>query len=156
LPPGEGSWVAEVLPAQAAVELQTARGRIIVRLFPTDAPSNVRSFLHLVRRGFFDGLTFHRVVPDFVSQGGDPRGDGSGGPGWVLPCEINLHRYHEGSMGIALAGRDTGGSQFFFAHGTQPHLDGRYTILGEIVEGTDVAESLIEGDMITRVRSIQP
>jgi cyclophilin family peptidyl-prolyl cis-trans isomerase len=151
-----GEWAAEPLPAQATVELATARGRIVVRLFPADAPSNVRSFLHLVRRGYFDGLTFHRVVPDFVSQGGDPRGDGSGGPGWALPCEINLHRYHEGSMGMALAGRDTGGSQFFFAHGTLPHLDGRYTIFGEIVEGKDVAENLIEGDVITRARLIQP
>ena len=155
-PPKEGAFAAEPLPAHATVELQTVRGRIVVRLFPTDAPTNVRSFLHLVRRGFFDGLTFHRVVPDFVSQGGDPRGDGSGGPGWALPCEINLHRYHEGSMGMALAGRDTGGSQFFFAHGTQPHLDGRYTLFGEIVEGKDVAESLIEGDVIQRARWIQP
>ena len=155
-PPETGPYTSEPLPAQAVVEMLTARGRILVRLFPADAPNNVRSFLYLVRRGFFDGQTFHRVVPDFVSQGGDPRGDGSGGPGWVLPCEINLHRYLEGTMGMALAGRDTGGSQFFFAHGTQPHLDGRYTIFGEIVEGKDVAESLIEGDPITRVRLIQP
>jgi cyclophilin family peptidyl-prolyl cis-trans isomerase len=106
--------------------------------------------LWLVRSGFYDGLTFHRVVPGFVSQGGDPRGDGAGGPGYLIPCEVNSRRYHAGVMGMALSGLDTGGSQFFFTHTPQPHLDGRYTAFGEIVEGLEVAAGLIEGDLIVR------
>jgi cyclophilin family peptidyl-prolyl cis-trans isomerase len=138
------------------VTLETTRGRIVVRLEPDWAPQTVRSFLYLVGRGYFDALSFHRVVPDFVSQGGDPRGDGSGGPGYVLPCEIGPLRYGEGTMGMALSGRDTGGSQFFFTHSPQPHLDGRYTVFGTIVEGLEVAQSLIEGDRMVRVKLADP
>lgn len=141
----------EPLERDAVARLETARGTIRVRLFTDDAPVTTRNFAALARRGFYDGLTFHRVVPDFVSQGGDPRGDGSGGPGWNIPCEINPHRYDEGVMGMALAGQDTGGSQFFFTHAPQPHLDGRYTAFGQILEGLDVAYRLQPGDKIVRV-----
>jgi cyclophilin family peptidyl-prolyl cis-trans isomerase len=142
---------APTLPL-TVVRLETSRGRIRVRLYVDDAPRTASNFVQLVRRRFYDGLTFHRVVPDFVSQGGDPRGDGSGGPGYMIPCEINPRRYGEGVMGMALAGRDTGGSQFFFTHAPTPHLDGRYTAFGEIVEGLDVAINLVEGDIIVSAR----
>jgi cyclophilin family peptidyl-prolyl cis-trans isomerase len=134
------------------VRLETTRGRIRVRLYVDDAPRTSANFVQLVRRRFYDGLTFHRVVPDYVSQGGDPRGNGSGGPGYMIPCEINPRRYGEGVMGMALAGRDTGGSQFFFTHAPEPQLDGRYTAFGEILDGREVAFSLVEGDVIVSAR----
>jgi cyclophilin family peptidyl-prolyl cis-trans isomerase len=134
------------------VRLRTTRGLIRVRLWSDEAPRTAGNFVTLVRRHFYDGLTFHRIVPDYVSQGGDPRGDGSGGPGYWLPCEIGTRRYEAGVIGMALAGRDTGGSQFFFAHAPEPHLDGRYTAFGEVVEGLDVVTQLIEGDVIVEAR----
>jgi cyclophilin family peptidyl-prolyl cis-trans isomerase len=134
------------------VRLTTTRGTIRIRLLVDDAPRTAKNFVDLVGRPLYDGLTFHRVVPNFVIQGGDPRGDGSGGPGYTIPCEINLHRYGEGTVGMALAGRDTGGSQFFIAHGPQPHLDGSYTTFGEIIEGLEVATGMVEGDVIQEAR----
>jgi cyclophilin family peptidyl-prolyl cis-trans isomerase len=136
----------------ATVRLRTTRGLIRVRLWTEDAPRTSANFIALARRRFYDGLPFHRVVPDFVSQGGDPSGDGSGGPGYALRCEIGMRRYDEGVMGMALAGRDTGGSQFFFTQAPQPHLDGRYTAFGEVIEGRDVVNRLIEGDLVLDVR----
>lgn len=130
------------------VRLRTTRGLIRARLWVDDAPRTAANLVTLARRHFFDGLTFHRVVPDFVSQGGDPRGDGSGGPGYMIPCEIGMRRYQEGVLGMALSGRDTGGSQFFFTHSPQPHLDGRYTAFGEVIAGLDVVAQLVEGDLI--------
>ena len=130
------------------MRLRTTRGVIVVRLWVDDAPRTAANFVALARKKFYDGLTFHRVVPDFVSQGGDPRGDGAGGPGYMIPCEISLRRYAEGVLGMALSGRDTGGSQFFFTHAPEPHLDGRYTAFGEVIAGLDVVTSLVEGDVI--------
>ncbi|MDB4967353.1 MAG: peptidylprolyl isomerase [Myxococcales bacterium] len=143
---------ASSTPAPATVRIKTTRGTIRARLWTEDAPRTSENFLALVKRGFYDKLTFHRVVPNFVSQGGDPRGDGSGGPGYMIPCEINMRRYGEGVLGMALSGRDTGGSQLFFTHSPQPHLDGRYTSFGEVIEGLDVAVRLIEGDVILEAR----
>lgn len=141
------------LPVPAAtLRLRTTRGIIRVRLWTDDAPRSSANFVTLARRHFYDGLPIHRVVPDFVSQGGDPRGDGSGGPGYALRCEIGMRRYEEGVMGMALAGRDTGGSQFFFTQSPQPHLDGRYTAFGEVIEGRDVVSRLVEGDVVLDVR----
>jgi cyclophilin family peptidyl-prolyl cis-trans isomerase len=146
---------APTVPSEAApklpptiVRIKTTRGTIRARLWVDDAPRTAANLVALARKRFFDKLPFHRVVPDFVSQGGDPRGDGAGGPGYMIPCEIGLRRYGEGVMGMALSGRDTGGSQFFFTHGPTPHLDGRYTAFGEIVSGLDVATALVEGDVI--------
>lgn len=130
------------------IRMTTTRGTLRIRLLVEDAPRTAQNFVNLVKKPFYDGITVHRVVPDFVSQAGDPRGDGSGGPGYVIPCEINPHRYGEGTVGMALAGRDTGGSQLFIAHSPQPTLDGLYTTFGEVIEGLDVATGLIEGDMI--------
>ena len=128
--------------------IHTARGDIIVALCPNEAPLTVYSFIHLARSHYFDGLTFHRVVPNFVAQGGDPRGDGWGGPGYTIRCEYNPLRYVRGAVGMALAGKDTGGSQFFITHSPQPRLDGRYTIFGQVIEGLDVLDKLTEGDVM--------
>ena len=140
----------EALPKLAAttVRIKTPRGTIRARLWVDDAPRTAANFVALAKKRFYDKLTFHRVVPDFVSQGGDPRGDGAGGPGYMIPCEIGMRRYGEGVLGMALSGRDTGGSQFFFTHSPQPHLDGRYTAFGEVVSGLDVVTALVEGDVI--------
>lgn len=149
----------EAVLAAARVEqrvaLRTAGGTIVVRLFGSDAPLTVASFVGLVSRGYFDGVSFHRVVPNFVVQGGDPRGDGNGGPGYQIRCEINARRYGRGSLGMALSGKDTGGSQFFITHTAQPHLDGGYTVFGEVVEGMDVVDRVLQGDLILEARVIE-
>ena len=139
------------LPARFLVALITRRGVIHLELYADEAPGTVRSFVALARRRFFDGLTFHRVVPNFVIQGGDPRGDGSGGPGYNIRCEINRHPYLPGAVGMALSGKDTGGSQFFITNSRQPHLDGRYTVFGRVLRGQEIVDSVLEGDEIVRV-----
>jgi cyclophilin family peptidyl-prolyl cis-trans isomerase len=106
----------------------------------------------LARQGFFKGATWHRVVPNFVVQDGDPRGDGEGGPGYTIRDEINERPYLRGTMGMALDWADTGGSQFFLTHSPQPHLDGRYTVFGQIVAGLDVLDRIQPGDAILGVR----
>ncbi|HEX9103585.1 MAG TPA: peptidylprolyl isomerase, partial [Polyangia bacterium] len=146
-PPPRSSGPAPKLPP-TTVRLRTTRGIIRARLWVDDAPRTAANFIALARKRFYDKLTFHRVVPDFVSQGGDPRGDGAGGPGYMIPCEIGMRRYGEGVLGMALSGRDTGGSQFFFTQAPAPHLDGRYTAFGEVLSGLDVVDTLVEGDVI--------
>lgn len=136
-------------PLRAAIE--TSKGAIVLRLLPEDAPVTVENFLALARSGFYDGVLFHRVVPDFVAQAGCPRGDGFGGPGYAIRCELNDRTYRRGSVGMALAGRDTGGSQFFIALAPAPHLDARYTLFAEVEAGMDVVGALVQGDRIDRV-----
>ena len=153
-PPAAPALSADDLTAALALRtatLRTSRGPIALRLHPEAAPATVARFAGLARRGFYDGLTFHRVVPGFVVQGGDPRGDGYGGPGWTQRCEDNRLGYHRGTVGMALAGRDTGGSQFFITYGDQPHLNGRYTAFAEVVSGFDALENLQVGDRILGV-----
>jgi cyclophilin family peptidyl-prolyl cis-trans isomerase/HEAT repeat protein len=137
------------------VEIRTERGTVTVRLACPQAPLTCLSFLQLAGQGFYDGLTFHRVVPDFVVQGGDPRGDGTGGPGYSIRDEINRLRYDRGAVGMALAGPDTGGSQFFITLSPQPHLDGGYTIFGEVVAGGEVVEQIRLGDRIETVVEVE-
>jgi cyclophilin family peptidyl-prolyl cis-trans isomerase len=132
--------------------IETNRGPITVRLFADDAPATVENFLGLATGGFYDGILWHRVVPAFVAQAGCPRGDGWGGPGYTIRCEINHRTYRRGSIGMALAGKDTGGSQFFICHRALPHLDGRYTLFGEVTDGMDVVDRLTQDDWIIRVR----
>jgi cyclophilin family peptidyl-prolyl cis-trans isomerase len=117
-----------------------------------DAPMTVVSFMDLARKGFFNGVPIHRVVPDFVVQDGDPRGDGEGGPGYTLRDEINQRPYLRGTVGMALDWEDTGGSQFFITHSPQPHLDGRYTVFGSVVNGMEVVDRIEPRDLITRIR----
>ena len=144
--PGAGE---ELFTPRAIVH--TRHGRIEIHLDIVEAPLTSASFMELARRGFYDGLPFHRVVPGFVVQGGDPRGDGSGGPGYTLRCEIGQRFYGRGAVGMALAGKDTGGSQFFVAESPQPHLDGGYTIFGWVASGMEAVEKIRPGDRIERV-----
>jgi len=141
-------------PSRPRVRLRTTRGTIEIALYPDEAPATVARFLELVGRRFFDGLAFHRVVPAFVIQTGDPRGDGYGGPGWSQRCEDNRLQYARGTVGMALAGRDTGGSQFFITHNAQPHLDFRYTAFGRVIAGMDVVDRIQQGDLIRDARRV--
>ncbi len=135
------------------IVLTTTQGTITLRLWPTIAPATVSSFLTLVREGYYNGKTFHRVVPNFVAQGGGPRGDGFGSEDFVLPTETpHLHWDRTGLLGMASAGRDTEGVQFFITHRPTPHLDGKYTIFGEVVEGQEVVDRLVPGSQIESVR----
>jgi cyclophilin family peptidyl-prolyl cis-trans isomerase/HEAT repeat protein len=133
------------------VFLHTRKGTIEIHLDVVEAPLTSASFVALAERGFYDGLTFHRVEPGFVVQGGDPRGDGNGGPGYTLRCEITQRPYGRGSVGMALSGKDTGGSQFFVTLQPQPHLDGGFTRFGHVAAGLDVVDRLRPGDAIERV-----
>jgi cyclophilin family peptidyl-prolyl cis-trans isomerase len=137
------------------VELRTARGTITLRLDCPRAPITCLNFLDLAAQGFYDGVTFHRVVPDFVIQGGDPRGDGSGGPGYAIRDEINRLRYDRGAVGMALSGPDTGGSQFFITLSPQPHLDGGYTVFGHVIAGDEVLDQIRLGDRIEKVVEVR-
>jgi cyclophilin family peptidyl-prolyl cis-trans isomerase len=123
----------------------------VLTLFAWDAPLTVYNFASLAQRNYFDGQRFHRVVPNFVIQAGDPRGDGNGGPGYAIRDEINRQRYRRGTLGMALSGPNTGGSQWFITHSPQPHLDGGYTIFGEVQAGASVLDQIRQGDRIVRI-----
>ena len=127
------------------------RGAIEVELFGPEAPLTVANFLRLVDRNYFDGIRFHRVVPNFVIQAGDPRGDGSGGPGWAIRDELNRRRYTASVLGMALSGPDTGGSQWFITLASQPHLDGGYTVFGHLWGGNANAQRVVQGDQIRQI-----
>jgi cyclophilin family peptidyl-prolyl cis-trans isomerase/HEAT repeat protein len=137
-------------------EVSTDRGTFSLELLPGDAPLTVDNFVQLAGRGYFDGTTFHRVVPNFVVQGGDPRGDGNGGPGYQIRCEINEVAFDRGTVGMALSGKDTGGSQWFVTHSPQPHLDGGYTVFGRVVGGQDIVDRIARGDKIRKIRITEP
>jgi cyclophilin family peptidyl-prolyl cis-trans isomerase len=135
----------------------TEKGDIVVELDPDAAPKTVNNFVFLAREGFYDGLTFHRVVPDFVVQGGDPLGSGTGGPGYTLPAEIELDHV-KGAIAMARRGddvnplRESSGSQFYITLEETPNLDGAYTVFGQVVEGMDVVESIAQGDVIETIK----
>ena len=132
--------------------IDTSKGTIQFELAVIDAPRTVANFIALARKNYFRGVQLHRVVPDFVIQDGDPRGDGEGGPGYTIRDEINQRPYLRGTVGMALDWADTGGSQFFITHSPQPHLDGRYTVFGQVVSGMDVVDRLQQWDTIDRIR----
>ncbi|MDX2129614.1 MAG: peptidylprolyl isomerase [Chloroherpetonaceae bacterium] len=140
------------LKSKPVIVLKTTRGEIEAELFPKVAPYTVASILNLVEERFFDGLLFHRVVSNFVVQGGDPKGDGTGGPPYTIRSEFSPLSYERGTLGMASAGKDTEGSQFFFMHSPQPHLDGRYSIFGKIVKGLPVLDLIEQGDRIVSIR----
>jgi HEAT repeat protein len=129
----------------------TPKGEIIIELMPQYAPRTVANFIHLTNSGFYNRRIFHRVVPNFVIQDGCPRGDGWGGPGYSIREEINELEFHRGTIGMATSGKDTGGSQFFICHSSQPNLNGRYTAFGRVVSGMDVIDEIVVGDLIEKV-----
>jgi cyclophilin family peptidyl-prolyl cis-trans isomerase len=143
-------------PTNPVAVIHTKKGDIRIELYARDAPMTVDNFMQLARKGFYDGLEFVRVVPNFVVQTGDSRGDQNGGPGYQIRDEINLRRYQTGTVGMALSGKDTGGSQFFITHSPQPHLDGGYTVFGQVTEGMDVVNRIARGDKMERVEIIEP
>jgi len=141
------------------IKIQTNRGDIVAELFSDDAINTVKNFVTLAQSGYYNGLTFHRVVPDFVIQGGDPKGDGTGGPGYAIPCETNGHRqkHKVGAFSMAHAGRDTGGSQFFIVldEGNTKHLDRKHTVFGQTTQGLDVIKHIQAGDKMIKVEVLE-
>ncbi|WP_129598233.1 peptidylprolyl isomerase [Methanohalophilus profundi] len=135
--------------------IETDKGDIILELFENDAPRTVANFEKLIKQGFYNGLNFHRVIPDFVIQGGCPKGDGTGGPGFTIKCEINPRKHTKGALSMAHAGKDTGGSQFFITHSPQSHLDGMHTVFGKVIEGMDVVYKIKPGDVMDRLRVVE-
>lgn len=146
--------VIDRVNSQPLVRIRTAAGEIVLELDGRSAPLTVHNLLTLTQRRFFDDGRWHRVVPNFVLQDGDPRGDGSGGPGYAIRDEINRLRYQRGVLGMALSGPDTGGSQWFITHSPQPHLDGGYTVFGRIISGLDVADRVVQDDPIYSIEVI--
>jgi cyclophilin family peptidyl-prolyl cis-trans isomerase len=136
---------------QVTATVVTSRGSFTIQFLPEDAPLTIDNFVQLAKRGYFNGQTIPRVVPNFVVQAGDPRGDQNGGPGYQIRCEINQALFERAAVGMALSGKDTGGSQWFVTHSPQPHLDGGYTVFGRVVRGMDVIDSIVRGDVIRRV-----
>lgn len=136
-------------------EIHTDKGVMHVKFFEEDAPNTVANFVSLSKKGFYDGLTFHRVIPDFVIQGGCPNGDGRGGPGYTIKCELDGdNQYHDrGVLSMAHAGKDTGGSQFFICHNRENtrHLDRQHTVFGKVVDGLEVIDQIGQGDVIQKI-----
>lgn len=131
--------------------METDKGTINIEFFDADAPNTVKNFVDLSNKGFYDGLNFHRVIPDFVIQGGCPKGTGTGGPGYTIKCEINDNKHVAGTLSMAHAGKDTGGSQFFICHSPQRHLDGVHTVFGQ-TNDMDVVNAIQAGDKIISVK----
>ncbi|MBW6518010.1 MAG: peptidylprolyl isomerase [ANME-2 cluster archaeon] len=131
--------------------IETDKGNIVLELFEKDAPNTVANFVKLINDGFYDGLKFHRVISNFMVQGGCPIGNGTGGPGYKIKCEINPRKHLKGTLSMAHAGKDTGGSQFFITHSPQPHLDGVHTVFGQVIEGMDVVNKMKQGDVMKKV-----
>ena len=136
-------------------EIHTKRGVMKIEFFVKDAPNTVKNFIDLAEKNYYDGLTFHRVIPNFVIQGGCPKGDGTGGPGYQIDCELDGdNQFHDkGVLSMAHAGRNTGGSQFFVCHNRDnvAHLDKNHTVFGKVVEGLDVIDKIQEGDEMEKV-----
>lgn len=136
-------------------EIHTAKGLMKVEFYEKDAPNTVKNFVDLSKKGFYDGLTFHRVIPDFVIQGGCPNGNGAGGPGYKIDCELDGdNQYHDkGVLSMAHAGRNTGGSQFFICHSrtNTAHLDRNHTCFGKVTEGVDIVDEIRQGDTIEKI-----
>jgi len=136
---------------QYTATIETEKGNLVLELFASDVPMTVNNFVSLAREGFYDGLTFHRVVPGFVVQGGCPIGDGTGGPGYQFDDEITEHTHVAGALSMANSGENTNGSQFFITYTPQHHLDGHHSVFGQLVEGVDVMERIEQGDVMIRI-----
>jgi peptidyl-prolyl cis-trans isomerase B (cyclophilin B) len=133
--------------------IETNRGSIVLEMYPTYAPKTVNNFVFLARQGFYDGLTFHRVIANFMIQGGDPTGTGTGGPGYRFEDEVrnNPLKHETGVISMANAGANTNGSQFFITHAPQSHLNGKHTVFGKVIEGQDVVNAIKQGDKMSKV-----
>lgn len=141
---------------QTAVIALERGGEIRIEFFPADAPKTVDNFVTLARKGFYNGLTFHRVVPGFVVQGGDPQGNGTGGPGYTIPAEFNQQKHVRGALAMARSQHpDSAGSQFYITYGAQPHLDGNYTVFGRVVAGMEHVDAIRQGDRMTTVTIVE-
>ncbi len=140
-------------------EMQTNRGVMLIEFYEKDAPIAVKNFVDLSKKGYYNGVTFHRVISDFMIQGGDPTGTGAGGPGYAIDCELTggNQRHDRGVLSMAHRGRNTGGSQFFICHSRNntAHLDGVHTCFGKVVEGIDVIDSIRQGDAIEKITIIE-
>lgn len=141
---------------QTAVIALERGGEVRIELFPGDAPRTVENFAALAKKGFYDGLTFHRVVPGFVVQGGDPKGDGTGGPGYTIKAEFNARKHVRGTVAMARSQHpDSAGSQFYITYGPQPHLDGSYTVFGQVVAGMEHVDLIKQGDRVKTVTVVE-
>lgn len=134
--------------------IEMDKGKIVIEFFDKDAPNTVANFEKLANSGFYNGLTFHRVIAGFVAQGGCPNGNGTGGPGYTINCEINPNKHERGALSMAHRGPNTGGSQFFIVYEPQPHLDGVHTVFGKVIEGMDVVDQINAGDKMNKVTVI--
>lgn len=131
--------------------IKTAKGDIVCELYAKDAPVTVNNFVSLSRRGFYNGLTFHRVIPGFMAQGGDPNGNGTGGPGYKFQDEFSQRTHVTGTLSMANSGPNTNGSQFFICYAPQPHLNGKHTVFGQCTQGMDVVQKLVNGDKMIEI-----
>ena len=140
---------------QAIIEMD--KGSITIELFESDAPKTVANFETLIKKGFYNGLTFHRVIKGFMAQGGCPNGNGTGGPGYSIPCETkgNPNVHERGSLSMAHRGPNTGGSQFFIVYEPQPHLNGIHTVFGKVIDGMDIVDGLSQGDIMNKVTVVE-
>lgn len=136
---------------QYTATIETQKGNLVLELFASDVPVTVNNFVFLAREKFYDGTTFHRVIPDFMAQGGDPTGTGTGGPGYSFADEFTEHTHVAGALSMANSGPNTNGSQFFITYTPQHHLDGKHSVFGQLVEGMDVLEEIEQGDIIVRI-----
>jgi len=136
---------------QYTATIETEKGSMVLELFASDVPITVNSFVFLAREGFYDGTTFHRVIPDFMAQGGDPTGTGAGGPGYKFADEFTRHTHVTGALSMANSGPNTNGSQFFITYAPQSHLDRKHSVFGQLVLGTNVLKTIKNGDTIVRI-----
>ncbi|MBM2832403.1 MAG: ppiA [Dehalococcoidia bacterium] len=136
---------------QYTATIETDRGNLVLELFAKDAPVTVNNFVFLAREGFYDVTTFHRIIPGFMAQGGDPTGTGTGGPGYKFADEFSQRKHGTGTLSMANAGPGTNGSQFFITYAPQPHLDGKHSVFGQLTKGMDVLKNLKNGDRMKRV-----
>lgn len=140
---------------QYTAVIETNKGKLVLELFAKNVPKTVNNFVFLAREGFYDGVTFHRVIPGFMAQGGDPTGTGSGSPGYKFADEFTSHKHVTGAVSMANAGSNTNGSQFFICYAPQSHLDGKHSVFGQLTEGMDVLKKIENGDVMQKVTIIE-
>ncbi len=140
---------------QYTATIETDKGNVVLELFANDVPVTVNNFVFLSREGFYDNTTFHRIIPDFMAQGGDPTGTGTGGPGYKFADEFTKHTHTIGALSMANAGPNTNGSQFFITYTPQSHLDNHHSVFGQLTDGIDVLKALKNGDTIIRITIVE-